>query len=83
MALENISNVPDVCSGMLRITPRAHRIHDYRSFHTQVVSHPFLAVVSHPIFFFIILFYFIYNLAIMKLFKYFDSYRTVFIMLVK
>ena len=24
---------------------------DYRSFHTQVVSHPVLAVVSHPIFF--------------------------------
>ena len=23
MALENISNVPDVCSGMLRIAPRA------------------------------------------------------------
>ena len=47
---------------------------------SQVVSHPVLVVVSHPIFFHN---FFIFNLAIMKLFKYFDSYMTVFIMLVK
>ena len=29
MALENISNVPEVCSGMLRIAPRAHHIQNF------------------------------------------------------
>ena len=38
---------------------------------TPVVSHPVLAVVSHPIFFHNFIF-FIFNLAIMKLFKHFD-----------
>ena len=35
------------------------------------------------IFFIFFYFLFIFNLAIMKLFKYLDSYMTVFIMLVK